>query len=246
MEEVTIKVNKTVLYSAGFLIVGVIVGFTMSSFVNVSFSKKENGGQVVLNNQPAAQNNQPQNEPANQAVKISIKPDEHLRGAKNPKVYLVEYSDFQCPYCQRHFPTLQKILQDYGDKVALAYRHYPLSFHQNAQIAAEASECASEQGKFWQYHDVLFQKGQGDGTGLTPPDLEKYAKDLGLDSSKFESCLAAKKYSARVSGDLAEGSAYGVQGTPATFVVDKNGNGELVSGAVPYEQLKAAIDAALR
>lgn len=239
MEEITIKVNKSVLFSAGFLIVGIIVGFFLANSVNISFSKKDNGGQVVLNNQPA------ENVPQPQAVKISIKSDDHIRGAKKPKVYLVEYSDFQCPFCQRHFPTLQKVLKDYGNKVALVYRHYPLSFHQNAQIAAEGSECASEQGKFWEFHDILFNKAQGDGTGLTPPDLEQYAKDLGLNSIKFDNCLATKKYSARVNGDLTEGSSFGVQGTPATFVVDEDGNGELVSGAVSYETLKAVIDAKL-
>lgn len=245
MEEITIKVNKTVLYSAGFLIVGVIVGLTLGNFVNVSFSKKDNGGQVVLNNQPSAP--APSGEaPAPAAVKISIKSDDHIRGAKKPKVYLVEYSDFQCPFCQRHFPTLQKVLQNYANDVSLVYRHFPLSFHQNAQIAAEASECASEQGKFWEYHDVLFQKGQGDGTGLTPPELEQYAKQLGLNSGQFDNCLAAKKYATKVNADLAQGSALGVQGTPATFVVDKDGNAELVSGAVPYEALKAAIDNVLK
>lgn len=244
MEEITIKVNKSVLFSAGFLIVGVIIGFFLAGSVDISFSKKDNGGQVILNNQP----NQPtpsNNAPAPTVVKITVDKNEHIRGGKNPQVYLVEYSDFQCPYCQRHFPTLQKILKDYGNKVALAYRHYPLSFHQNAQIAAEASECASEQGKFWEYHDVLFQKGQGDGTGLTPPDLEQYAKNLGLNSGQFNNCLAAKKYASKVNADLTQGSSLGVQGTPATFVVDKDGNGELVSGAVPYEALKAAIDAKL-
>lgn len=244
MEEITIKVNKSVLFSAGFLIVGVIIGFFLANSVNISFSKKDNGGQVVLNNQPS------QVAPGGEAsapavVKISIDKNEHIRGGKNPQVYLVEYSDFQCPFCQRHFPTLQKILKDYGNKVALVYRHYPLSFHQNAQISAEASECASEQGKFWEYHDVIFQNAQADGTGLAPTDLEKYARDLGLNSGQFNDCLAAKKYASKVNADLAQGSAFGVQGTPATFVVGKDGNGELVSGAVPYEALKAAIDAKL-
>lgn len=243
MEEVTVKVNKATLFAVAGLIIGLGLGYTAGLWRSEKISAtNKNDNQIVLGqNQPT--NNQPIPE-QNPIVKISIKSDDHIRGAKNAKVTLVEYSDFQCPYCQRHFSVLKQALAEYKD-IALVYRHYPLSFHQNAQIAAEGSECAAEQGKFWEYHDVLFQKGQGDGTGLTPSDLEKYAKDLGLNSSKFNDCLAAKKYSTRVTGDLSEGNAFGVQGTPATFVVDKDGNGELVSGAVPYEALKAAIDAKL-
>lgn len=248
MEEVTIKVNKTVIYSAGFLIVGVVIGLMLGNFVNVSFSKKDNSGQVALNNlpaqnQPAAQNPQPTAAPSPQ---ITLTAAEHLRGAKNAPVTIVEYSDFQCPYCKRHYPTMLQVMKDYGGKVAWVYRHFPLSFHQNAEISAEASECASEQGKFWEYADMLFTKGNGDGTGLAPTDLEKYAKELGLNFSKFESCFTAKKYASRVNSDQASGSAAGVNGTPANIIIDRRGKTQLVEGAVPYEQLKAAIDAALQ
>lgn len=241
MEEITIKVNKTVLFSAGFLVVGVIVGLTLGSFVNVSFSKKDNGAQVALNNQPA--NNQPTAAPS---PKITLTAADHLRGAKNAQVVIVEYSDFQCSYCQKHYPTMKRLIQEYGNKVAWVYRHYPLSFHANAQIAAEGSECAAEQGKFWEFADILSAKGQGDGTGLTPPNLEQYAKDLGLNSSQFDACLANKKYASVVNADQASGSAAGVDGTPANIILDKSGKTSLVAGAVPYEQLKAAIDAALK
>lgn len=239
MEEITIKVNKTTLFVAGGLIAGMALGYSAGVWKSEKAASANENTQVVAQNQPV--NNPPPSAP-NPVVKLSIKSDDHIRGPKNPKVYLVEYSDFQCPFCQKFAPTVRQALSEYKD-IALVYRHYPLSFHQNAQISAEASECASEQGKFWEYHDVLFQKGQGDGTGLAPTDLEKYAKDLGLNSTKFNNCLAAKKYSVRVNGDLSEGTSFGVQGTPGTFVVDKDGNGELVSGAVPYEVLKAAIDA---
>ncbi len=246
MEEITIKVNKTVLYSAGFLIVGVIVGLTLGSFVNVSFSKKDNGGQVALNNQPSANqpaNNQPVAAPS---PKITLTAADHLKGAKNAQVIIVEYSDFQCPYCKKHYPTMLQVMKEYGNKVALVYRHFPLSFHANAQISAEGSECASEQGKFWEFADILFTKGQGDGTGLTPPDLEQYAKDLGLNSTQFDNCLANKKYASVVNADQASGSAAGVDGTPANIILKKDGTTQLISGAVPFETLKAAIDAALK
>lgn len=243
MEEVTIKVNKSML----FLVAGLALGLGLGYFGG-NFQAKKAVATGGNNQQVAAQNNPPPADTAPQPsapVKITVAKDDHIRGAKNPKVYLVEYSDFQCPYCQRHAPTLKQALSEYKD-IALVYRHYPLSFHQNAQISAEASECAAEQGKFWEYHDVLFQKGQGDGTGLAPVDLEQYAKQLGLNSAQFDGCLAAKKYSSKVSAGLTQGSSLGVDGTPGTFIVDKDGNGTLVAGAVPYATLKAAIDAALQ
>jgi protein-disulfide isomerase len=246
MQEVTIKINKTTLFTAAGLLIGLCGGYALGAWNGNNNSP----GIFAKNNQPAAQqptNQTGDNQPAaNPTVKISLTAADHITGGKNPQVYLVEYSDFQCPYCKRHEPTIQQVLKTYGGKVAVVYRHYPLSFHQNAQIAAEASECASEQGKFWQYHDVLFDKGQGDGTGLASADLKKYAVDLGLNTAKFNTCLDANKYSAVISADQASGNSYGVNGTPATFVTDTNGNGELVSGAVPFETMKAAIDAKLK
>jgi protein-disulfide isomerase len=245
MEEITIKVNKTTLFTATGLALGLVGGFFLGAWKGgtVGVFAKNTGNEQVIQQQPTVQ--QPQQQQPNPVVKVSIAKDDHVTGAKSPKIYLVEYSDFQCPYCQSHHNTLAQVMKDYGSKVALVYRHYPLSFHQNADIAANASECASEQGKFWQYHDVLFTKGQGDGTGLGQADLEQYAKNLGLNFSKFQSCLASKKYSTRISNDITVGNSLGVQGTPATFIVDKDGNGELISGAVPYETFKAAIEAKL-
>ncbi|MFA5106626.1 MAG: DsbA family protein, partial [Candidatus Micrarchaeia archaeon] len=104
-----------------------------------------------------------------------------FKGGQDAKVVIVEYSDFQCPFCVRVFPTTQQILQEYGDKVKFYFKHFPLSFHQNAQKAAEAYECALDQRKGWEYHDTLFANSQADGTGLNVADLKKYAADLGLD-----------------------------------------------------------------
>lgn len=169
-------------------------------------------------------------------VDIAIAADDHITGDKNAKVTLVEYSDFQCPYCGAVEPTLEKILTDYKGKVRLVYRHFPLSFHENAQKAAEASECANDQGKFWEYHDLLY-KNQG---ALTVDNLKQYAKDLKLNTTKFNTCLDNGTYTQKVKDEETQGTNYGVQGTPATFV-----NGVLVSGAQPYESFKSIIDAAL-
>ncbi|MEK7124243.1 MAG: DsbA family protein [Patescibacteria group bacterium] len=162
----------------------------------------------------------------------------HVRGNFSAPVTLVEFSDFECPFCKSHLPTLDRILKDYKDSVRLVYKHFPLtSIHPNAQKAAEASECASEQGKFWEYHDLLFEKQAG---GLSIEKYKQWAVQLGLNSAKFNGCLDSSKYADKVSADSKEGSGAGVSGTPATFI-----NGKLVSGAVPYEQIKKEIDAVL-
>ena len=164
---------------------------------------------------------------------------DHIKGAKNAKVTLIEYSDFECPFCSRHLPALEQALKEFPEDVRLVYRHYPLSaIHPEAQKAAEASECAAKIGgndKFWQMHDQLFAKQQTLGT-QTYLDI---AKAIGLNEGNFKTCLDSGEMAARVNNDTSEGSIAGVEGTPATFV-----NGQLISGAVPYAQLKAAIQAA--
>ncbi|MFH1235621.1 MAG: DsbA family protein [Parcubacteria group bacterium] len=172
-------------------------------------------------------------------VDVPIRDDDFIRGGENAKVTLVEYSDFQCPFCEQVVPTLQKVLETYGDDVRLIYRHFPLtSLHPLAQKAAEASECAAEQGKFWELHDKLFEMNAS-GT-LSIENFKSAAGSLGLNQSQFDSCLDSGKYQSKVQNDTTQGTQYGVQGTPATFV-----NGTLVSGAVPYEQFASVIDAEL-
>ncbi len=165
---------------------------------------------------------------------FEISNNNHVRGNFNAPITLVEFSDFECPFCERIYPTLNKILSDYKDKVRLVYKYFPLSFHPNAQKAAEAAECASEQGKFWEYHDKLFENQSG---GFSTDKFKQWAKDLNIDSAKFNSCLDSGKYAQKVQADAQEGQQKGVNGTPATFV-----NGQLVSGALPYETFKQIID----
>lgn len=163
--------------------------------------------------------------------------DDHIRGNPDAKITMIEFSDFECPFCQRHAPTLQAILDQYGDDVRLVYRHFPLtSIHPNAAKAAEASECAGEQGKFWEYHDLLF----ANQSALQVPSLKQYAGQLGLNQSQFDSCLDSGKYTAKVNAQLQEGQAAGVTGTPGTFV-----NGELVKGAYPLATFTQIIDGLL-
>ncbi len=167
---------------------------------------------------------------------FTITKDNHIRGNFNAKVTLVEFSDFECPFCSRFHPTLKQVMSEYGDKVRLVYKHFPLSFHAQAQKAAEASECASEQGKFWEMHDKIFDNQEQ----LSLASLKQWARDLRLNGSKFDSCLDTGKYAGKVAADLSEGEQKGVSGTPATFI-----NGQMVSGAVSYATLKQIIDAEL-
>lgn len=170
--------------------------------------------------------------------------DDHVRGdLSKAKVVLIEYSEFQCPYCGKHDPTMKQVVKEYGDQVAWVYRHFPLSFHPNAVPTALASECASEQGKFWEFADAMFAGQatslQGDAA-TTTAFVTKTAQDLKLDMTKFNSCVASAKYQSVVDAHQKSGSTAGVSGTPATFV-----NGTLVSGAVPYASMKKIIDEAL-
>jgi len=159
------------------------------------------------------------------------------RGPDNAAVTIVEFSDFQCPFCGRVFPTVEKLMKDYDGKVRLVFRHFPLSFHPNAEKAAEAAACAQDQGKFWQMHDKMFSNQQK----LAVEDLKTFAKDIGLDQGKFDKCLDSGEKAAMVSADEKDGESAGVSGTPAFFI-----NGIFINGAVPYEQFKEAVDRELK
>jgi len=169
---------------------------------------------------------------------VTIDENSHIRGNENAAVTLIEFSDYECSYCARHEDTIAQILEAYPDDVRLIYKHFPLSFHTNAQKAAEASECAAEQGKFWEMHDKIFEANtNGD---MSVDKWKEVAKDLGLNTTQFNSCLDDGKYADQVKADQQEGLAAGVEGTPATYV-----NGTLISGAYPYDSFKSIIDAEL-
>jgi protein-disulfide isomerase len=170
--------------------------------------------------------------------------DNPAKGPADAKVTIVEFSDFQCPYCGRFVTeTLPQVLSNYGDKVRFVFMNYPLtSIHENAQKAAEAGECANEQGAFWQFHDIMFQNQ----SALTVDNLKSYAAQLGLDTAKFNDCLDSGKMADLVAADMAVAEKAVTDagltrfGTPAFFI-----NGNSLSGAQPYDVFKAAIDAAL-
>jgi protein-disulfide isomerase len=154
------------------------------------------------------------------------------RGSAQAAVTIVEFADFQCPYCSRAAATIEKVLAAYDGKVRLVFRHFPLSFHDKAPKAAEAGACADEQGKFWEMHDALFGSQE-----LEPDALKAQARRLGLDAAKFEECLDSGRMAALVKRDLVAGQKAGVTGTPAFFI-----NGRVLSGAQPEDAFHRVID----
>ncbi len=158
------------------------------------------------------------------------------RGPANAPITIVEFSDFECPYCSRAEETVSEVMRVYGDKIRLVFRDLPLPNHQNAPKAAEAAHCAGEQGKYWEMHAKLFANQRA----LEVPALKGYAKDLKLDQAKFDKCLDSGSTAAIVEASKKAGNEAGVTGTPAFFV-----NGVLISGAQPFEAFKEIIDAEL-
>ena len=165
--------------------------------------------------------------------------DDTIKGDKDAPVTIVEFSDFECPFCARFYSqTLNQINEKYikTGKVKFVYRDFPLGFHPNAQKAAEATECADDQGKFWEMHDKLFELGVKGGVS----SFKEFAVDLGLDATKFNDCLDSGKYVSEVKKDMADGSAAGISGTPG-FII----NGKLISGAQPFSVFEQIIEAEL-
>ena len=164
-----------------------------------------------------------------------------VKGDENAPVTIVEFSDFECPFCASFYrDTLPQVISEYIDtgKAKLYYRHYPLDFHPSAKKLAVASECANEQGKFWEMHDIIFDnQAAGDFADET---ITSWAGELGLDTGSFSACLASGKYDDKIAQDLAEGAEAGVDGTPSFYV-----NGERIVGAQPFESFKALIDSKL-
>jgi protein-disulfide isomerase len=157
-----------------------------------------------------------------------------VKGPAMAPVTIVEFSDFHCPFCKRVNPTLDQVVAQYGDRVRIVFRDYPIDqLHPGARKAHEAARCAHEQGKFWAYHDVVFDKAPR----ASADDLKTYAKQVGLDLAAFDTCVASGKHVAAVKKDVEEGAQAGVIGTPAFFI-----NGRVLSGAQALEAFAQVID----
>ena len=161
-----------------------------------------------------------------------------FEGPKSAAITIVEFSDFQCPYCVRVDPTMKQLQDVYKDNVQIVWKHYPLiSIHKNAMEAAVAAEAAHSQGKFWQFHDKLFASQRE----LSPDQMRQYAKEVGLDTAKFEADLTSPEVRKHVTDDMSEAHRLGVTGTPAFFV-----NGHFLSGAQPLAGFAKVINSELQ
>jgi protein-disulfide isomerase len=196
---------------------------------------------TLLKSKPAAA---VPSEPGNLVINVDNAP---YKGDKNAKLTLIEFSDFQCPFCARHaHDTIPQLESEYikTGKVKYVFLDFPLEFHQNAFKAAEAASCAGEQGKFWGMHDKLFENQKA----LEPNNLTNYAKDLKLDMTKFQKCMDSGKYANKIKKDLADGQKAGVNGTPSFFLGVTNPKDsnvkivEVIRGAQPYNNFKQTID----
>ena len=213
--------NKIILWS---VIVLVIIGSVFGIIKLASKSQTPGSGSDTL------------------ALTVSaINANENVKGNKEAKATLIEYSDFQCPACGSYYPILKKVAEDMGAQVQFAYRHFPLSQHKNAKLAATVAEAAGKQGKFWEMHDLIFQN-QSDWSEEKNAAVifAKYAQEVGLDLAKFQTDIASEEIKAKIENDYKSGVKAGVNSTPSFFL-----NGEKITNPRNYDEFKNAILQAL-
>lgn len=240
-------------------VIGTIVVVAIAAFFAGSYTSNLNSEQITQKDLDEAmaklelkilQNKLP-TEQAKQPVQISAD-DDPVRGNEEALVTIIEFSDFQCPFCARfHLQTLPLLMENYIDtgKAKLVYRDFPIqSIHPNAMPAAVAAECADDQGKFWEYHDKLFEN-QNQWGGLDTADVisvfGQYASDLELDQQEFNTCLSGGKHINEIRNDLDDGREYGVSGTPGFFIGNEKLGYVELKGAQPFENFKKVLDSQL-
>jgi len=181
-----------------------------------------------------SRNSPPGPVPSPSPAQIVVTKDDHVLGDFDAPITIVEWTDFQCPFCALFHQTMKQIMTDYPNQVRWVFRHFPLkSIHPFAFKAALASECAAEQGKFWEYGDELYLRQKDFG----PLIFEQIATNLNLNKEQFKICLDSQEYKSKIAADYDEGLKNGVRGTPGNFI-----NGQELGGNVPYSQLKKIID----
>ena len=229
---------------------GLLIGLTIIStvaffivlFANMDETADAGNAKVVNINSAAAAPAPGEPEPIFANVSNIDFSQSQVRGDENAAITIVEYSDFECSYCSRFHLTMNQIIADYPNQVKWVWKHYPLSFHVEAEPAANAAECAGEQNKFWEYADELYENQSSLGDDL----YTEIAQDLGLNMSSFNTCLTANKYADLFASDMSEGTALGISGTPGNIIYKNGSNtGEIIAGAYPYETVVEKIEALL-
>ena len=231
------------------LLLSVALAFVVGVLWQKVTSLEKGGTPSAVNNQPAAGNPAPSGKLTEDQAKkvVAISDSDHIRGNKDAEIILIEYSDLECPFCEKFHPTAQQALDEYKGKVAWVYRHFPLiSIHPRALPSANASECVTNlagNDAFWKFLDTVFSD---QAKYLTDTGLADAAALAGADKGDFTACTITKKFESTITAQQSAGEAAGITGTPGTFVLNKKGEAWLVPGAVPFESLKATIDEALK
>lgn len=225
-------------------LVGLIVGYGLAMLTGGSLLQMDGGQMADAGKNPTPSAPSAPTAPAPSSTNDDLPPfdpdTDYYRGDADATIAMIEYSDYECPFCQRHHPTLQQAVDEYSDDVVWVYRHYPLNFHPNAQPTAEAAECIGEiagNDAFWEFTDMVFEQGSETSKHAG------YAQEIGVNQTAFENCVESGKYADKVAQQMAEGSAAGVRGTPGTFIQNRETEEtSYISGAQPYSNVKAAID----
>lgn len=203
-------------------VIGMVIFGTLY-FTNKSADDGQVAGEEIDNNEQ--QDEQP--------VNLEIAETDWVLGSRDAKVKVFEFSDFQCPYCARFHEVMHQIVEEYPDDVAWIYKQFPIRSHPLGPPGAVATECAGEQGKFWQMADMIFENQDN----LTEDSFAAFAQNLGLDMGKYNSCYENNPYEEKILTEYNLGVDLGVRGTPSNFI-----NGQLVPGAVPYESMKQIVE----
>ncbi len=234
-KEFTIKLKKSDIWKIGTVIFGVL--FIISLFLIFNNSRN------IVNNKIIAPNNPINNNPQVNKIQLKVRAEDPILGNKDAPISIVEFSDFQCPFCGRVF---QGAITDFKNsdyfktgEVNLIYKNFPLnSIHQYAEKAAEAGECANKQGKFWEYHNKLFENQNA----LDINNLKSYASQINLDTDKFNNCLDNNEALDDIKNDVSDALSAGARGTPYFVILNKKtGKTQVVSGAVPWTNFESAI-----
>ena len=249
-------ISPEIILSMSILLAAVVVGYSMITAASALTTglnglSIQGGGNTGGNNLPTAPsgNLNPPSAPAPTAqMSELVKNAAATLGKSDAPIVLVEYSDYQCPFCRKWFNDVKGNLQkDYIDtgKVKLVYKDFPLSFHPMAIPYANAARCASDQGKYWEMHDKIFveqdKKGQGTVQDYTATDIKKWGAEIGLNSTTFDQCVGDNKYSNEIQANFSEGGSVGITGTPGFFLGKADGTGKLIVGAQPYTVFQQAI-----
>lgn len=218
--------------------------WTSVQYLKKGYGENNTGTQAAVgNNDQAAAQPTPQ-KATGEVPKVTD--EDWVKGDRNAEIALIEYSDFECPFCKQFHPTAQQVVDSYPGKVMWVYRHFPLAFHQNAQKEAEGAECVGEQGgneAFWKFTDAIYERTTSNGLGFALDKLGPLAAELGYNQTAFQTCLDSGKYAQKVTDQMAGGQAAGVSGTPGNILLNvKTGETQLLPGAVPFASVKSALD----